>query len=116
MNYKSLDKYEKFYKTNSYGIVEILEKEDSKFLVKFLDTGYETWAEVGNVLAGKVRDRTRNKSHDWSDWDEVFVNNAGYKGKIVRKKANKCVVVFDNTGYTREAEIHNVRKGKINDP
>lgn len=108
--------YEQFYESNSYGTVEVLEKEGKKFKVKFLDTGYETWAEIGNVLAGKVRDRTRNKAHNWSDWDEEFVNNAGHKGKIVRKKANKCVVVFDNTGYTREAEIHNVRKGKINDP
>lgn len=115
-NFKDIDKYEKFYPSNCYGLMEILEATPNKFKVKFLDSGYEAWAEKGNVLAGKVRDRTRNKSHDWSEWNEPFVNNAGFSGLIVKKKASKCVVVFDATGYTRQAEIHNVRKGKINDP
>lgn len=115
-NFKDVDKYEKLYPSNSYGMMEILESSPKKFKVKFLDSGYETWAEKGNVLAGKVRDRTRNKAHDWSEWSENFTNNAGQSGVIIKKKANKCVVVFDTTGYSRVAEIHNVRKGKVNDP
>lgn len=108
--------YDQFYETNCYGTIEVVDRDVQKLLVRFLDTGYETWAEAGNVLAGKVRDRTRNRAHDWSEWDEEFTSNSGLKGKIIRKKASKCIVQFYETGYTAEVEIHNVRKGKINDP
>lgn len=116
--FKSEEHYEKFIPSNSYGMMEVLEVIPHKFKVKFLETGYETWAEKGNVLAGKVRDRSvpRSTTHDWSEWDEEFVNNAGLKGKIIRKKAKRCVVQFYDTGYTTHALIHNVRQGKINDP
>lgn len=108
--------YNQFYESNCYGTMEVVGREGKKLKIKFVDSGYETWAEVGNVLAGKVRDRTRNMAHDWSEWDEDFTNNAGFSGKIVSKKAKQCIVQFNETGYTTTADIHNVRKGKISDP
>lgn len=110
--------YEQFYESNGYGTMEVIGREGKKLKIKFVNTGYETVAEAGNVLAGKVRDYSvpRSNTHKWEDWDEEFTNNAGFSGKILSKKASKCVVQFYETGYTTEAEIHNVRQGKIKDP
>lgn len=108
--------YNQFYESNSYGMMEVVGREGKKLKIKFVDTGYETWAEAGNVLAGKVRDRTRNKAYDWMPWYEEFTNNAGFSGKIISKKASICLVQFNDTGYTATVDIHNVRKGKISDP
>lgn len=108
--------YNQFYESNCYGTMEVIDREVGKLKIKFVDSGYETWAEACNVLAGKVRDRTRNRTHDWQPWDEDFTNNAGFGGKIISKKANKCVVQFNETGYTATVLIHNVRRGKISDP
>lgn len=111
--------YDQFYESNGYGKMELIERlPERKFLVKFLNTGYETIALIENIRKGKVRDFSvpRSGTHDWSDWDESFVNNSGCTGKIISKKSKLCIVQFDSTGYTAEALIHNVRKGKIVDP
>lgn len=117
-NYRAT--YNQFYESNGYGTMEVLGRAEGskKLKVKFLNTGYETIAEAGNVLAGKVRDASvpRCTTHDWQPWDEDFTNNAGFSGKIISKKDSKCVVQFNETGYTTTVEIHNVRKGKISDP
>ena len=117
-NFKDKDKYDQFIPSNGYGLMEILEATPKKFLVRFLESGYETWVEKGNALAGKVRDwsRPRSNTHHWTEWNESFTNNAGHSGIIFKKKASKCMIRFNDTGYTRQAEIHNVRAGKINDP
>lgn len=108
--------YNQFYESNGYGTMEVIDRDVQKLKIKFIDTGYETWAEAGNVLAGKVRDRTRNKAHEWVEWNEDFTNNAGFSGKIISKKAKMCIVQFNETGYTTTVYIDNVRKGKISDP
>lgn len=110
--------YNQFYESNGYGTMEVLEREGKKLKIRFVDTGYETVAEAGNVLAGKVRDYSvpRSTTHDWQEWDEEFTNNAGYSGKIISKKSKKCIVQFYETGFTAEVHIDNVRQGKISDP
>jgi len=110
--------YDQFYESNGYGIMEVIGRDGRKLHLRFVTTGYETTADAGNVLAGKVRDFSVPKctAHDWQPWDEEFTNNAGYSGKIISKKSKKCVVQFYDTGYTAEVHIDNVRMGKISDP
>lgn len=112
--------YEQFYESNTYGTMEVIDRAPGgKLLIRFIDTGYEVWALAANVLKGKVMDKSKphhTKHVEWEDWDEEFTSNAGLKGKIISKKANRCVVQFYETGYTTEVLIHNVRQGKITDP
>lgn len=117
-NFKDVDHYEKFYPSNSYGLMEILESSPKKFKVKFLDSGYEVWAEKGNVLAGKVLDPVARKSrvNSWKPVDVEFTNNAGQKLVAFEKMRSKYRVRFVDTGYETVALIQNIRKGKINDP
>ena len=116
--FKSAEKYEKFIESNTCGTMEILEAKPKKFLVKFLGTGYEVWAEKGNVLAGKVLDPIykKNKLMEWRPVNETYVNNAGYSLTVYAKRGKKAKVRFDNSGFEVEAYIENVKKGKINDP
>lgn len=120
MNTKYRVQYNKFYESNTYGTMEVIDRAPGgKLLVRFVDTGYETWALAANVLKGKVKDNLKPhhaKHLDWETWDESFANNSGQVGKIIAKLANRCIVQFKDTGYTTEAEIHNVRQGKIKDP
>lgn len=115
-NFKDVDKYEKFYPSISYGNMEILESTPRKFKVRFVESGYEVWADKGNVLAGKVKDKTRPRGSVWTDWNEEFTNNAGQSGLIFKKKSKACMVRFYETGHERQANVDNVRAGKVNDP
>lgn len=116
--FKSVEKYEKFIESNTYGTMEILEAKPKKFLVKFIETGHEVWAEKGNVLAGKVLDPIykKKKLMEWKPFNESYTNNAGHKLTAYAKRGNKVKVRFDNSGFKVEAYIENVKKGKINDP
>lgn len=110
--------YEQFYESNCFGMMEIIDKQPRKFLVRFVDTGYETWAERGNVLAGKVNDpiAKEQKLEEWLPCQEEFINNSGHKLTVFLKRGKKVKVLFENTGYTTEAFIDNVKAGKIKDP
>lgn len=47
----------KFYESNTYGMVEVLESDNHKsILIRFVDTGYETRVRYQNLNAGKVVD------------------------------------------------------------
>lgn len=118
MRYKNIEEYPKFIESNSFGTMELVESKPRKFLVKFLNTGYEVWAEKGNVLAGKVHDpiAKKQKVDAWKDYYELFTNNAGLELVAFAKCRNKFKVRFTDTGYETEAYIENVRKGKITDP
>lgn len=111
--------YEQFYESNGYGTVEVLRRTpEGKLRVKFLNTGYETESAASNIKAGKVRDFSvpRADKHDWEPWDEDFVNTTGTAGKIISKNAKYCIVQFCESGYTTQANIFNVRLGKVADP
>lgn len=110
--------YEEFYQSNTCGCMQVLEKIGKKFKVRFLETGYETIAEIGNVLAGKVLDPVykQNKLNTWVPFEEYYTNNAGQKLKVFAKMRNKYKVQFEETGYTVEAFIVNVKAGKVTDP
>lgn len=110
--------YEQFYESNCFGMMEIIDKAPKKFLVRFLDTGYETWADRGNVLAGKVNDpiSKKNKLDEWKPYHEEFVNNAGQELVAFAKRGRKFKVKFKETDFIVEAFIENVRAGKIKDP
>jgi hypothetical protein len=117
-NKKPYGVYDRFYESNGYGTMEVLSRDKSTMLVKFLETGTEIQANTANVLAGKVRDpsRPRSNTHDWSEWDEDFINNSGQRLKVIKKKSKQCVVQFEDTGYTRNCLYENVRNGKVRDP
>ena len=110
--------YEKFYESNNHGLMEIIDSAPKKFLVKFVETGYETWAERGNVLAGKVSDpiSKQSKLDEWKPYHAEFVNNSGQELVVLSKRGKKVKVQFKDTGYTTEAYINNVVAGKIKDP
>jgi hypothetical protein len=51
----------------------------------------------------------------WKTSTELFTNNSGHSGKIIAVKGKTSIVQFDDTGYTRKANIDNVRAGKVKD-
>lgn len=107
------------YNTNTSGQLELIEcLGDSRFKVRFLDTGYETQAHTANIKAGKVLDPIAKKQRldAWKEHNEDFTNNVGHKLTAFAKRGNKFKVRFHNTNYETEAYIENVRKGKIIDP
>ncbi len=46
---------------------------------------------------------------------EKFVSNSGLEFIILDRKGKSCVVQFIDTGYTRQANIDNVKCGKVRD-
>jgi len=107
------------FPTNTYGSIQIIKKLDKGyFLVRFVDTGYEVTASRANILAGKVRDRSKPNplSKDWEDVNIEMVSNSGDVFTVIRRKAKLCIVVFKETNYTTQAYWENVVKGKIKDP
>lgn len=112
-------KYEQFYPSNCYGLMEIIGRPSpGKFTVRFVDTGYEVDAFIYNVKNGKVQDPLAKKAKldMWNDHYEEFVNNAGNKLVAFAKRGGKFKVRFIDTGYETKAFIENVKAGKINDP
>lgn len=51
----------------------------------------------------------------WKSSTELFTNNSGQSGRILAVKLKTAIVQFDETGYTRKANIDNVRVGKVKD-
>lgn len=47
---------------------------------------------------------------------ERYQNNSGHWLTVLQRKGKDCLVQFDNTGYTRKANIDNVKAGKCKDP
>lgn len=118
MSYYKNVKYEDSYESNSYGTMQVIDRAPRKLKVRFLDSGYETWALAANVVAGKVRDEkaAEKRKEEWKPRDEEFVSNGGARGKIVSQKGKRVIVQFHDTGHTMKAYIDNVRAGKIKDP
>lgn len=104
------------YKSNVNGFVEVLEKKGKSALIKFIDTGYQRWANIGNVKAGKVKDHSVPRETKWSPHFEIFSSNNTGSGVILAKKSKSCIIQFNSTGYTTKANIDNVRAGKVKDP
>lgn len=107
--------------SNCDGEVEVIEKVNGKTVkVRFLNTGYERLALIDNVRAGKVRDLTiADRSKVWNDSelkDSFFTNNSGQEFKIIQRTGNACIVQFTETGYTKAANINNIKAGKVRDP
>lgn len=107
------------FPTNSYGDLEIIEKQEKGyFLVEFIDTKYRVTANRQNIVAGKVRDKSK-KHHAKKECEDTYIeleNNAGDKLVIVQRCADICVVQFIETNYMTYALYQNVLKGKISDP
>ena len=106
--------------TNCYGQVEVVGFEKgSRIVVRFLETSNIVSVLRANLVVGKVKDpmqATRLKTLEWYDCNIRVQNNAGHWLTIVKRNSRKCIVVFDNTGYSRECEYHNVVAGKVSDP
>lgn len=45
----------------------------------------------------------------------IFINNAGLELKIISKVGKKCIVQFTDTGSIRNANIDNIKAGKVKD-
>jgi len=60
MSVRCKNKYEgKVYKTNNYGDLVVTEYVNSdKVWVKFVETGYETSVEMGQIKKGTVKDKS----------------------------------------------------------
>lgn len=105
----------KFYESNCYGTVEILEDQGKHAIVKFLNTGYEKKVHWANIPAGKMKDDSVKYTPPKIDLMEEGTNNAGEDFIIMWKQGKTCVVQFKETGSSREALIDNVRAGKVRD-
>lgn len=58
---KAKEKYEgKIYPTKRFGDIEIVEYSNNrKVLIKFVDSGYETFVQLSSIVSGYVKDHTR---------------------------------------------------------
>lgn len=58
---KAKEKYEgKIYPTKRFGDIEIVEYSNNrKVLIKFVDSGYETFVQLSSITSGYVKDHTR---------------------------------------------------------
>lgn len=108
--------YKQFYESNSFGTMEVIDRKTKKLKVRFLNTGYEAWADPGNVLAGKVKDHSVVYEQPEIELNELCDTNSSGKCLILSRKGKSCVVQFLDTGFTKTANVDNVRVGKIRDP
>lgn len=108
--------YEKYYNSNVDGVMEVIDRRTRELKVKFLNTGYERWAHPANVVAGKVKDLSVIRKPELVILDEVVPTNHSGDCKILDRVGKSCTVQFLNTGYTKKANIDNVRAGKVRDP
>lgn len=119
MRKKDIKEYSRFYETNSYGTLEVLELIGNRSMrVRFLTTGTERNALIENVKVGKVADTTQPNPliKPWEDCDEDYTNNSGKKLKVLRKNGKNCIIQFLDTGYTRQCNYQNIKAGKVTDP
>jgi len=104
--------------TNTYGDVKVIKKEGKFFTVQFIDSGYKTKVLRANLVAGKIKDRSKPNPLQ-KGWEDVFIeskNNAGDSFVILKRNSRKCIVQFKDTGYTLECFNANVKAGKVKDP
>jgi hypothetical protein len=101
---------------DEFTVVKI--KSDNDVAVRFDSTGYECRVRKGLLLQGLVRDYTpfQEDRNSWKTFTEEFVNNSGHTFKAISRKGGKVRVVFENTGYFTEVDLHNARAGKVKDP
>src|SRR5690554_427151 len=93
-------------------------KSENDITIRFIETGYECRARAHLVESGNVRDYTNLEKErtSWVPYEEEFVTNSGSKFRSFSKKGKRIRIVFDNTGYTTDVDIHNARAGKVKDP
>lgn len=115
---KSSIQYEEFYDSNLWGTMQVVDRKPGKLKVRFLQTGYETWAYTYNVVKGKVEDRLAKEAErtSWTPFTEDFVSNSGHKFSAYARLGNKFKVIFERTGYTCVVYANNARSGKVSDP
>lgn len=105
------------YTTNSYGDIRILEDYDARWCkVQFVNTGHTKDAQWANVRSGKIADPTVEYHPERVELHERGESNRCGPFTIIWKEGKKCLAQFDNTGFTKEANIDNARAGKITDP
>lgn len=106
----------KVFETNCSGKVEVIEEKGAKLKVRFLDTGYVRSALRHNLLKGKVKDHTLEYITPTVVLNERHKSNSTGWFTILTKTGKRCVIQFDETGYTTEVYIDNARAGKVKDP
>lgn len=103
------------YPSNNYGNMEIIEYRGyHEIKVRFVNTGYETMAELGQIKKGNVKDHslltgyevgTIHKSNNFGEFEIIEYNNA-YNVKIR----------FFNTGYECTVRTSQIQTGQVRDP
>ena len=109
---------EEFYNSNNYGVMEVIGRKAGKLKVRFISTGYETWANRANVVAGKVRDELAKKAKDnfWFPYKKEYATNSGSVLKVFQKNGVKVRGYFSETGTVVEVLEVNAIAGKVKDP
>lgn len=102
------------YKTNSCGLLEVLSiNGHEKVTVSFLDTGYTTEANAGDVRYGKVRDWTGSLRESVG---KVFPTaNCGNAVVIEYINSKKVLVQFEVTGHREWFTAGCIKSGAIMD-
>ena len=106
------------YETNCDGFVEILKTDGKCAKVRFINTGYETQVLVSNLIAGKCRDYsiTERTYTDKEFPNAIMQSNGSGSFTLLEKQGSKCLVQFNETGFTTTALWENIKLGKIKDP
>ena len=102
------------YKTNSCGLLEVLDIDGhEKVTVRFVDTGYTTDVNVGDLRQGKVRDWTGSLRESVG---KVFPTaNCGDVVVIEYINSKKVLVQFEVTGHREWFTAGCIKSGAIMD-
>lgn len=102
------------YPTKSFGAIEVLSIESAvKAQVKFIDSGYETQAELGQIRKGTVKDWTNSMVQKVGC---IFPTLSFGDVEILEYVDGFNVKVrFLNTGFEGWYPAGNIKKGKIMD-
>lgn len=104
------------YESNRSGPVEVIERKGKNCRVRFLNTGFEREANIDNVRAGKVKDTSVEYVTPTIEMNELFTSNTCGDFLVLRRTGKTATVQFLESGFTKTANIDNVKVGKVRDP
>lgn len=99
------------FKTRNDGNVIVVDYINShKILVRFVNTGYETFVQSGSLRKGQVKDRSSSQA------GSVYKSNNHGEMKIIEyKTATDVTVEFIKTGYRCATSLAAIKAGNVRD-
>lgn len=112
-SYKSIE-VGGLYETNNCGWIEVLSIQGAKDVhVRFVKTGYQTKAELGQIRRGTVKDWTGTARESVG---KIFPTlNYGEVEVVAYKDSQNITVKFINTGNLADTTAGNLKQGKVMD-